>query len=152
MVRLATDDNVASADRILPMLDLCQLYWDTNTLLIQACVESRPRWLERSFFVPNDADAATFAMEIRFAIQEQFAIRNKQVSARDKLQTQSYVMLSPGLKVQCLSDTCSCQFDEGIEAQIVQAVSSRTGVSQLANCLAIQTQCITAAGSDGCIQ
>lgn len=129
MVKRATDDNVATADRILPMLDLCQLYWDTDTLLIQACARSaRSRWLERVFYVPSDFDAVSLAMEVRRTVQEQFAIRSTRTSLGfDKLQTQLFVMFSPGLRLACVSDTCLCPFNGKLEQIISNAVSCSFG-------------------------
>ncbi|KAK5954898.1 hypothetical protein OHC33_003577 [Knufia fluminis] len=113
MVRRATDTNVASAERIVPMLDLCQLYWDTDALLVQACAGlTEQQHLARVFYVPSDDDAIRLALEVRFAIQEQFAVRNmRSSSGPDSLQTQAYVMFRPGLRQQCVSDACSCKFD-----------------------------------------
>lgn len=124
MVKRATDDNVAASDRILPMLDLCQLYWDTDSLLIQACVRStRPKWLERVFYVPSEADAVALAMEVRKAVQEQFAIRStRTLPGLDKLQIQLYVMFSPGLRLACVSDTCVCSFEEKLSPIISNMV------------------------------
>lgn len=112
MVRRATDTNVPSAERIVPMLDLCQLYWDTDALLIQACTKlSRPNYLARVFYVPSDVDAIALAMEIRFAIQTQFAFRSmRSSSGPDSLQAQAHVMFRPGLRLRCVQDDCSCPF------------------------------------------
>ena len=125
MVRRATDTNVASAERIVPMLDLCQLYWDTDALLIQACAGlTQQQHLARVFYVPSNLDAVTLALEIRFATQEQFAVRNmRSSSGPDSLQTQSYVMFRPGLRQQCVSDNCTCEFDARASKLISEAVS-----------------------------
>lgn len=125
MVRRATDTNVASAERIVPMLDLCQLYWDTDALLVQACAGlTEQQHLARVFYVPSDDDAIRLALEVRFAIQEQFAVRNmRSSSGPDSLQTQAYVMFRPGLRQQCVSDACSCKFDPRALQLISDAVS-----------------------------
>lgn len=125
MVRRATDTNVAAAERILPMLDLCQLYWDTDALLIQACSKSkRSQYLDRVFYVPDDVAAINLALEIRFATQEQFAFRNmRSSSGPDSLQTQSYVMFRPGLRLKCCQDDCNCSFNNQFMQHINPAVS-----------------------------
>lgn len=128
MVKRATDKNVPSAERVLPMLDLCQLYWDTDALLIQLCAGlTKPKWLERVFYVPSDNDAIVLALDVRFAVQEQFAIRRnmRTASSSDNLQTQSYVMFRPGLGVECVSDSCQCAFDAKVMPIISGAVSYR---------------------------
>lgn len=124
MVRRATDCNVASAERILPMLDLCQLYWDTDALLVQSCAGlDQQKWLERVFYVPSDLDAVTLAMEARFTIQEQFALQRNMRSSPgvDNLQVQSYVMFRPGLGLSCASDHCQCAFDGKVSTFISEA-------------------------------
>lgn len=125
MVRRATDTNVGPAERIVPMLDLCQLYWDTDALLIQACAGlTEQQHLARVFYVPSNIDAVTLALEVRFAIQEQFAVRNMRgFSGPGSLQIQSYVMFRPGLQQQCVSDACDCQFDARASQLIFEAVS-----------------------------
>ena len=125
MVKRATDTNVASAERIVPVLDLCQLYWDTDALLVQASAGlTKPQVLERVFYVPTDTDAIALAMEVRFAVQEQFAVRNmRAVSASDKLQAQSCVMFRPGMRLQCVSDACTCSFDATVMQMINEIVS-----------------------------
>ena len=124
MVERATDDSVATADRILPILDLCQLYWDTEALLINACVASkRSKWFEKVFHAPSDTEAVSLAMEVRRIVQEQFAIRSTRVTlSPDKLKTQLYVMFSPGLRLACVSGTCFCCFNELLEPVIADAV------------------------------
>lgn len=128
MVKRATDNNVASAQRILPMLDLCQLYWDTDTLLVQSSAGlNRQKWLERVFYVPSDIDAVKLAMEVRFAIQEQFVLRRnmRSSSSVDNLQVQSYVMFRPGLRLTCASDDCQCSFDSKVSKFISEARSKQ---------------------------
>lgn len=125
MVRRATDTNVAAAERILPMLDLCQIYWDSDALLIEACADvERPQHLERVFYVPDEIAAIQLALDVRFATQEQFAFRNMRSSSDpDKLQTQSHVMFRPGMKLKCCQDTCDCSFDKRFSQYITSAVS-----------------------------
>lgn len=116
---------LAPAERIVPMLDLCQLYWDTDSLLIQACAGLiEQQQLARVFYVPSNIDALALALEVRFAIQEQFTVRNmRSFSGPDSLQIQSYVMFRPGLRQQYVSDVCDCQFDARASQLIFEAVS-----------------------------
>lgn len=137
MVKRATDSNVASAERIVPMLDLCQLYWDTDALLAQASAGlTRSKWFERVFYVPSDANAVSLAMQIRFVVQEQFALRNMRNSpSPDKLQTQLYVMFRPGLRLQCVSDACTCVWEEEVGRIINEAVSRPHSLRNTTNSL-----------------
>lgn len=125
MVKRATDTNVPSAERIVPILDLCQLYWDTDALLIQSCSKhSTPNHLARVFYVPNDADAIALALEVRFAVQTQFAFRSmRSSSGPDSLHVQFHVMFRPGLRLKCVQDSCSCSFIGEAAQYITTAVS-----------------------------
>lgn len=125
MVKRATDTNVAAAERILPMLDLCQIYWDSDAVLIEACAEvKRPQHLERVFYVPDEIAAIRLALDVRISIQEEFAFRSmKASSSPDKLQTQSYVMFRPGVELECCQDTCVCRFDKRFSQYITSVVS-----------------------------
>lgn len=150
MVKRATDTNVPSAERIVPILDLCQLYWDTDALLIQACSKiSATNHLARVFYVPQDADAIALAMEIRFAVQTQFAFRSmRSSSGPDSLQAQAHVMFRPGLRLKCVQDDCSCSFTGVAMQQITTAVGlSRISEPQMLTTIANKTTQSPARGS-----
>lgn len=121
----ATDASVSAEERILPILDLCWLYWDTDCILIQACGRSRrPHQLAKLLNVANEADAIRVALEVRFTIQEDFAMLAMGGSASsDIMQAQAHILFRPSLKLKCLQDACNCLFGSEYAKHISELVS-----------------------------
>ena len=124
MVHRATTARDVTTTEIIPILNLCQLYWDTDALLIQACGQSRrPHYLARVFYVPEDADAIELALDTRFMVQEEFAMLDLDGPERSlSLQIQSQILFRPGLKASCTQNACTCSFDRRYLAQMSTVV------------------------------